>query len=303
MKSSNLFWGFFLVTFGALYLVARYTTFLIDWFAIWELWPVLIILAGISIILKGTFFKPIISALIGILLAFLVFGFFNDMFDVFDDHQYNSRNWREYSENYYNLDYDKDINHVNLTIEAGAGKFNIEKTTDELIKGYSKGNIGKYNFTKSSKDSVAWVEMNMDDVDINLFNTSFKNQFQLSLNENPTYSINASIGAAKSYFNLIPFKVKNLVIETGAADTKIKLGDNSDLIYVNVEMGAATLVVYIPKTSGCKISGDMVLMSKDLKGFIENDSDYYYTENYEDALNKVIMEIQGGVSSFEVKRY
>ncbi len=303
MKSSNLFWGFFLVTFGALYLVARYTEFLIDWYAVWELWPVLIILAGISIILKGTLFKPIISVLIGILLAFLVFGFFNDLFDVFEDHQYDRKNWREYSENYYNLDYDEDINHVNLDIEAGAGKFNIEKTTDALIKGYSKGNIGNYNFTQSKKDSVTWVELKMDEVDINIFNSSLTNQFQLSLNENPTYSLKATIGASKSYFNLIPFKVKNLVLESGAADTKIKLGDKSEMVYVNVEMGAAALEIYVPRSSGCKISGDMVLMKKDLKGFISDNSGYYYTENYKDAANKIIMEIQGGVSSFEVKRY
>ena len=142
----------------------------------------------------------------------------------------------------------------------------------------------------------------MDEVDINIFNSSIQNQFQLSLNENPTYSLNASIGASKSYFNLIPFKVKNLVLETGAADTKIKLGDKSEMVYVNVEMGAAALVIYIPKSSGCKVSGDMVLMSKDLKGF-ENSNSVYYTENYESASNKIIMEIQGGVSSFEVKRY
>ena len=302
MKSSNLFWGFFLVTFGALYLVARYTAFLIDWYAVWELWPVLIILAGVSVILKGTFFKPIISVLIGILLAFLVFGFFNDLFDVFEDHQYDRKNWREYSENYYNLNYDNEISHVNLSIEAGAGKFNIEKTTDELVKGYSRGNIGNYNFTQSKRDSVSWVELKMDEVDINIFNSSIKNQFQLSLNENPTYSLNASIGASKSYFNLIPFKVKNLVLETGAADTKIKLGDKSEMVYVNVEMGAAALVIYIPKSSGCKVSGDMVLMKKELKGF-ENSNSEYYTENYDSASNKIIMEIQGGVSSFEVKRY
>ena len=225
-----------------------------------------------SVILKGTFFKPVISVLIGVLLAFLVFGFFNDLFDVFEDHQYNRKNWREYSENYYNLNYEKGISHVNLDIKAGAGKFNIEKTTDELIKGYSKGNIGNYNFTQSRKDSISWVELKMDEMDANFFNTSLKNQLQLSLNENPTYSLNATIGASKSYFNLIPFKIKNLVLESGAADTKIKLGDKSEMVYVNVEMGAAALVIYVPKSSGCKITGDMVLMKKDLRGFESNNS-------------------------------
>ena len=303
MRSSNLFWGFFLVTFGSLYLVARYTTFMIDWYSIWELWPILIILAGLSIILKGTLFKPILSILIGILLAFLAFGFINDVFGVFDNHDFDSRSWKEYSENYYNLDYNDKIEHVNLKVKAGAGKFNIEKTTDDLVKGYSRGNIGEYNFTSSIKDSISWVELDMREVDFDLFNTSLKNHLQISLNENPTYSLDLEIGAAKSYFNLIPFNIKNLVLQTGATDTKIKLGNKSDLTYVNVEIGAASLQIYVPKTSGCKITGDMVMMSKELSGFLSDDSDYYYTDNYETANNKIIIEIQGGISSFEVKRY
>lgn len=303
MKSSNLFWGFFFITFGSLYLVARYSNFIIDWYAIWELWPILIILAGISIILKGTLFKPVLSVLIGILLAFLAFGFFNDVFEIFENRDFHRSHWRDYSENYYNMDYDKNIHHVNLNIEAGAGKFNIEKTTEDLIKGYSKGNIGDYYFNKRVEDSVAWINLNMEKVDVDLFGGSFKNQFKLSLNENPTYSFDLEIGAAKSYFNFIPFKIKKIELKTGATDTRIKLGDKSEMIYVDVEMGAAALKFYVPKSSGCIIKGDMVLMTKDLDEFEKRDSDYYITKNYDSAANKIIMDIEGGVSALEVKRY
>jgi hypothetical protein len=304
MKSSNLFWGFFFITFGSLYLVARYSDLIIDWYAIWELWPILIILAGIAIILKGSFFKPVISVLIGVLLAFLAFGFFNDLFDVFDYNEYhNSKWWDDYSENYYNLEYNNSIDHVNLNIEAGAGKFYIEKTTDDLIKGYSKGNIGQYDFTNTQKDSIAWINLSMDKIGIDIFGSSFRNLFKLSLNENPTYNLDLEIGAAKSFFNLIPFKINNLFLKTGATDTKIKLGQRTEMTYVDVEMGAAALVIYVPKSSGCKITGDMVLMSKELDGFNKHSNDYYITDNYELAQNKIVMDIDGGVSSIEVARY
>jgi energy-coupling factor transporter transmembrane protein EcfT len=303
MKSSQLFWGFFFISFGALYLVGRYTAFIIDWYAIWDLWPVIIILAGVSIILKGTLFKPVVSVLMGIILAFLVFGFFNDMFNVFEDRDFRIGHSRSSSENYYNLDYNNSIDHVNLNINVGAGKFNLEKTTDDLMTGYSKGNIAGYKFSKSQEDSIAWVDLTMEEIEFELFNTSLKNQFKLSLNDNPTYNLNLEIGAAKSYFNLIPFKVKNLVLQTGATDTKIKFGDKSEMVYVNVEIGAAALKIYIPKTSGCKINGEMILMETELDDFEKYGSDYYVTENFENATEKIIMEINGGVSSFEVKRY
>lgn len=303
MKASNLFWGFFFITFGTLYIVARYSNFIIDWYAIWELWPVLIILTGIAIILKSSVFKPLISILIGILLAFLAFGFINDIFNVVDHHHYNTRWNKDYSENYYNLGYNDSLKHVNLNIEAGAGKFNIERTTDELIKGYSKGNVGEYNFTSSQDDSIGWINLEMDDIDHEIFGSSFSNSLRLSLNENPTYNLDLKIGAAKSYFNLIPFKVKNLVLKTGATNTKIKLGDQCDMVYVDIEMGAASLDIFVPKESGCKIIGDMILMSKDLDGFTKNNTDFYLTDNYHESANKIVMKIKGGVSALEVKRY
>jgi hypothetical protein len=303
MKASQLFWGFFFITFGTLYLVARYSTFYIDWYAIWELWPILIILAGIAIIFKGTFVKPVISVFIGILLAFLAFGFFNDLFDVFDNNNHFNSRSSNYSENNYNLEYNKEIEHVNLKISAGAGKFTIDDTTDKLVKGYSRGNFGDYNLTSTNKDSLVWVNFNMEKVDVDLFGGNYKNQLKLSLNEGPTYSFDLEIGAAKSYFDLRPFKVNNLILKTGAADTKIRFGDKSELIIVNIEMGAAGLKIYVPKKSGCKINGDMLLIAKDLDEFIQKDSDYYITENYEQAENKIIIDIEGGVAAFEVKRY
>lgn len=303
MKASNLFWGFFFISIGALYLVARYTSFIFDWYAIWELWPIIIILAGLAIILKGTFFKPVISVLFGISLAFLVFGFFSDVFDEFDDRHHDNSNWEDYSENYYNLEFENDIKHVNLNIEAGAGKFNIEKTTNKLIKGYSRGNIANYNFTQNQDDSISWVTLKMDKFESDLFGNDFENQFKLSLNDDPTYSFDLKIGAAKSYFNLIPFKVKNVVLKTGATDTKIKLGNKTEMVHVDVEMGAASLKIYVPKSSGCKIMGDMILMSKRLDGFKENDAGNFVTRNYENADEKIIMNIEGGISSLDVKRY
>lgn len=303
MKSSQLFWGFFFITFGALYLIGRYTAFIIDWYAIWDLWPVVIILVGVAIILKGTFVKPVISILFGLLLAFLAFGFFNDIFDVFEDHHNYMRNSIDISENNYNIEYDRDINHVNLNIEAGAGKFNIEKTTDALVKGFSRGNVGNYTFTNSQQDSIAWVNISMEKLNYNFLDSDLSNNFRLSLNKNPTYSFDLKIGAAKSYFNLIPFKVKNLVIQTGATNTRIKLGNKTEMLYVNIEMGAAKLKIYIPKTSGCKITGDMILMSKKLADFEQRSSDYYITSNFESASEKIIMHIEGGISSFTVKRY
>ncbi len=301
MKTSQLFWGFFLITIGSLYLLDKYVVISIDWHFVWSLWPVMIIFAGLALVLKGTFVKPVINILFGILMALLVFGFFNDTFEgVNGYHKHKSLSDRV-SKNTYDVEYSEDISHVNLTFNAGAGKFYIDGTTDKLIKGYAEGNIKDYNVENNQTDSVAWVNINLEHKGKSFFKG--KNKFELKLNEAPTWNLNFNIGAAKSNFDLRPFKVKNLVVNTGAAKTKIKLGDKTDLTYVNIDMGAAALIIYIPKTSGCKVKGDMVLMSKELDGFDKTDSGYYITKNYNNATHKIIIDIDGGVSSFKIKRY
>ncbi|MBK7107372.1 MAG: hypothetical protein IPH62_19045 [Ignavibacteriae bacterium] len=302
MKSSNLFWGFFFITFGSLYLLGRYTSIDIDWYVIWDLWPVVIILIGISIILKGTFVKPIISLIMGIILAVFVFGMVNDAFDFIDDRDFHRNHFREYSENTYRLDYNDSISQVNLKIAAGAGKFNIERTTEDLIKGTSAGNVGKYIFDKSQSDSVVNVNVSMNEVGTKFFSGKYTNDFQISLNENPIYNLDIQIGAAKSYFNLIPFKLNNISLKTGATETKIKLGNKSPLVDLNVEMGAASLVIYIPQTSGCRITGEMALVSKNLDGFIVNGSEYE-TDNFQTASEKIFINVNGGLASLEVSKY
>jgi hypothetical protein len=301
MKTSQLFWGFFLITIGSLYLLEKYIVIAIDWHFVWSLWPVIIIFAGLALVLKGTFVKPVINILFGILMALLVFGFFNDTFDGINKFHKHELSSDDISKNTYDVEYSGNISHVNLTFNAGAGSFYINGTTDKLIHGFAKGNIKDYSVENNQTDSIAWVNINLEHKGKSFFKG--KNQFELKLNKKPTWNLNFNIGAAKSNFDLRPFKVKNLVVNTGAAKTKIKLGDKTDLTYVNIEMGAAALIFYIPETSGCKVKRDMILMSKKLEGFDKTDSGYYITNNYETAKNKIIIDIDGGVSSFKIKRY
>jgi hypothetical protein len=72
---------------------------------------------------------------------------------------------------------------------------------------------------------------------------------------------------------------------------------------LSVDAGASDINIFIPKESGCKIVTDGALSSKHFDEFKKLDSDNYVTENFDEALNKIFVEIDCGVSSISVERY
>ena len=89
----------------------------------------------------------------------------------------------------------------------------------------------------------------------------------------------------------------------GAASITIKLNNLYPETEVIVDAGASDINIFVPKESGCKIVTDGALSSKHFRDFKKIDSDNYQTENFDEATNKVFINIECGVSSISVDRY
>jgi hypothetical protein len=72
---------------------------------------------------------------------------------------------------------------------------------------------------------------------------------------------------------------------------------------VTIETGVSNVEIDVPSESGCRIVVDSGLSSKDFIGFIKQSDGSYQTSNYSTAAKKIIISLQGGLSSFEVKKY
>ncbi len=300
MKSKQLFWGFFFLTLGFLYLILKFGVEFDFDFISWDLWPLLLILAGIAIIAEGTFFRPILSGVFGIIVALIVYGFLGNIFFEEDDtvNSFQTHNYRKT----FTVAYDSSITVANLSLKAGAGKFFIKDDADELMYAKAYGDLPKYTMSDSRKDSIIWIDIKTEKHKFKFFENK-PTKFNLKLNANPVWNLDFELGAAKSEIDLSKLKVKNFVLKTGATKTEIKLGDKLPKTYLNIDMGVASLKIKIPESSGCKIIGEMGLVSKDLEGFEKFSDGLYKTANYDTAKNKIIIDFNGGVAKFEVERY
>ncbi len=298
MKTGKLFWGFFLLTLGALFLLSKYDLLSCSFGFVWDIWPLIFVFWGALVIFKETFARPFINSLFGIFLALMLFGIMENGINSFDFSESN-----EVFSEFYEENYDPGIKTADLEISSGAGLFIIRGSTDKLAEGKTKGNIAEYDFELWKDDDHANVRFKLHKRNFNFFRGRFKNQLEVALNQNPVWDINLNIGASKSNFDLTEYKVKNVSLHTGAASGRIKLGDKFDSTTVDIHMGAASITVEIPKTSGCSINSDMALVSRDFSGFNKKYSGYYETENFKSSSKKIFINVEGGVSSIKVKRY
>lgn len=298
MKTGKLFWGFFLLTLGALFLLTKYDVFQSSFGFVWDLWPLIFVFWGALVIFKENIVRPVISALFGVFLALLLFGIIDNGFYSFDISDNDSPYTRFYSE-----DFDSSIKTADLQIYSGAGIFFIGEATEKLAEGKSKGNFADYEFESWKDDTSANVQFSLHTKKFNFFRNALKNHLSIALNEKPVWNITLDVGASKSNLDLTKFKIRNIDIHTGASTTHLKLGDKNDETNVNIEMGAANITIDVPSTVGCEIQSEMALSSKNIHGFNSRGSGHYITENFPASGKRIVIDIKGGVSSLTVNRY
>ncbi len=306
MKSSHIFWGLLFICLGVLILINNFTSIIMDWSTIWKLWPLVVVLLGLSILIKHKYGKGVIAGLASIILAFAIFASFktatsflsNDLQIELGDDANGEFATTEYSEFF-----DSTLTLATLNFDAGAGTFNILKTTDSLFTAKTEGIKNNFDLTRFDTDSSSNIDFSMGDKAVFRFGNNYKNKVDIALNPKPVWEMFFDVGAASMDFDLTAFKTKNIDIGMGAASIDIKLSSLYPETHLIIDAGASDINISVPKESGCKIIIDDALSSKHFYDFEKIDSDNYETDNFEEAINKIYIDIECGVSSISVERY
>ena len=306
MKTSHIFWGTLFIVLGLLVLLNNFSAINLHWENLWQFWPILLVLIGISMLVKNKFGKSALAGATAILLALLLFtsvklstDFIKGDFELAlnGDEDYN------FTTTEYQESFDTTIAKAKLYLDAGLGSFNIGDTTSDLIYVKTEGIEKHYKLTKRDHDNVSKLKLKMNKTTFHIGKNKFRNRVEIALNENPTWDINIDGGAAAINLDLTKFKIENIDFGIGAASLDVKLGSLSDKTRLNIEAGASDIDILVPEEVGCQVKTDDVLSSKNLYGFIKIKSGLYRTAEFDEAGKKIFIEIDCGVSSINIRRY
>lgn len=306
MKTSQFFWGLFFISLGGLVLIGNLTDISFRWSTAWKFWPTVLILIGLSIMIKNQIGKNFIAALAGIILALSIYSsvsattnLITDSFEiVFDDDASASFDTTKFSQ-----DYNDSIKTAVLHFKGGAGSFKLFSATDKLVEFQAEGLKDMYSLRRNDSGTYSEIFFDMKGKSIKIGKQNYKNSVEISLNPNPEWDLNFDVGASSLDLDLTQFKVRNTEINMGAAALRIKYGNLVTTSDLKVSAGASDIDILIPKDIGCEIKTDAKLSSKNFKGFDKIKSDIYRTKNFNTAEKKLYIKIDCGISSIDVDTY
>lgn len=311
MSYRKIFWGVVLVMIGILFILKNVGVIFFDWFSFWRLWPLVLILWGISLIPVKDYLKLIFSvAAIGLSVLLVSKYDKTGYYDFGWDHKNHrfEKNWGdEWSEGGAEQElsqlYDSVIQRVKLNLDAAAGDFRLDSVTepDQLLTFEKKGNIGNYSMTSEGDSADRVINLKIEDSKVKFRNNGMR--VKLGLNPKPVWDFDFDIGAASINFDLSNYKVGKLSIDGGASSIEMKLGDLNDLTEVDINAGASSIDIQIPESSGAELRTETVLSSRNFVGFKKIGDGLFRTDNFEKAAKKITISIDAGVSSVDVNRY
>ena len=306
MKAKNIIWGLVLVLIGVLFILKNLDVIYFSWYSIWKLWPMALVLIGVTILPIKDSIKVILTILILIAGAFFLVSFP-------DHHNWKDRwsfdNPAESADDAEPVDidqrifesFDTTISEVNLIFDAAAGNFRLEQTTEELFEFEREGNLGRYTYSIKELGDKREIIIGLEESHV--IKGDLKNQVTMKLNPNPLWDLKVDVGAANIDLDLSAFKIGKLDINGGASSINIRLGNLYDDCKLKINSGASSILIRIPEEFACEVNTSTVLSSKDLQGFNKVSGGTYVTPDFSDKTKNIVIEVEAAVSSLTVERY
>ncbi len=305
MKSGSIFWGIFFIAMGASFLLSNFAVVDFSCLSLNYLWPIILIMIGISLLKISDTWKKLLSGVSGLMLALFVVGTVSSSIScVKNSDILNYENWEygDVQESNFVIE-NNNVSESFLNFKGGAGDIALYGSEDHanIFQAKSISHISTCN-SYFNDDSLFTIDFEYNNNLKSIPNISDDNSADIHINSAVYWHLNFKAGACDMDLNLKTLKIKDLTLKTGASDINIELGNLVDTCNVNIKNGISNIKMYIPKDVNCKIYSKSALSNESFIGF-ENKGDYYEATSEKPTDKLIKIKIKGGISDYLITRY
>lgn len=289
-KFFRLFLGLIVLIFGLGILIQNFNIIPglnVDFSSFFKLWPVLIIIVGLSLVSRGGWVGSLLSFLITLAVIFFI------VITLF-------RPGGAPVTNTYTFDVPREsgVLRSEVSIKSGASIVAVKGGAKSLAEGSLRSNLTSLKTDSDLENGTEKISIELENV--RRFVNNFVNNLDVKLAEDIPLSLSVDSGASSLNLDLSTLNLKDLFVDAGASKLDIIFGDKSDATNVDIEAGVSSVSIILPNGVGAKIESTGGLSGKNFIGFKQTGEHLYESENYNSSAKKINIRIEAGVSSISV---
>lgn len=309
---SSISRGLLLITLGVIFFLLNYDILSWGfWVHVADLWPLILILAGIGLLFSRRI--PLSAVLLVFLISMVAYslvvgdkplpGQMNSLF-----------NGGATETKAINVPLPADVKKAHVNLNLGGAKVSVAAldsgvSENQLMTGNYQG-LEKDNVSGSKKSGLSTTQSG-DTLNVTLSSASFGrnsdtingSDFELNLSSKVHYDLEMSAGAINGKMDLSRLLVDKLKISTGASDFSMEFGDTGIATQGKIDSGASKLTLVIPENVGVKIRLNGVATSTNFMGSgLLSDDKNWVSPKYDEAKTKIDLDISMAAGSVQLER-
>lgn len=191
---------------------------------------------------------------------------------------------------------------AHLLVQHGAGRLDIYAGagSGNLVEGDFGGGLDFH--TQRSGDQLE-VRMRMPSQFFPFFwMPGYSLDWSFGLSKDIPLSIEIGSGANDARLDFSELKISKLTLKSGVSSTSLKLPTSAGYTQVRVESGVSSVNLHVPESVAARIRSQSGLSSINLdRNRFPKSAGFYQSLDYDQAQNKVEINVQMGVGSVSVK--
>jgi len=123
----------------------------------------------------------------------------------------------------------------------------------------------------------------------------------VELNASVPLALDVSIGAGEAILDLSRLWITDLNLDGGKGRVEVVFPGDAGRTTADIEVGIGDVTLSIPEGVAARIEVDSGLGSIDVAERFRKEGDYYVSEGFELASNRLYLKINGGIGSIYVR--
>jgi len=299
IQMGRILWGLVLVIIGGLMLLDNLNIITVHFSYLWQLWPLLLVVAGLSMMsLRGWLAGAVVAVVSISLIALVVATTVDNPYVTISP--YVPAHTQRITKN---IVASNDSTEADISVKAGAAEIVLSSSMARTgVEATLQSSHMTLEQEASVKDGTHYVRFTTEGARNTWFG-GFTNRLSLDITRSIPVALHIDVGASSLSGDISKVKLKSLTVKAGASSIDLKLGDASSRQEVTLDTGASSINLQIPEKVGVRVYTNNGLSSFEFAGVDKKSDGVYESTEFEAANVHIIIHTEIGISRFVIQRY